>query len=425
MTRGGGEASSWDGRPAGRGRDGARLTTSSPVAALRRAASYPITRVYSAPASRADGGRDLSALPKAHLHLHFTGSMSPDTLSRVATSNGDLLDMLLDSSQIEFDAATPRGWGRFQRRYDLARRAVRSEQALRMIVTQAARDDATEGSRRMEIQVDPTSYAPFVDGLANALDIILDAARSASAETGVQVGVIVAASRVRHPLEARTLARLAGRHAGQRPGSVVGFGLNSDENAGDTAAFAPAFRIAERAGLPAMPHGGELRGPEHVRQVVEQLHPTRIGHGVRAVEDPRLLADMVDAGIAFEVCPTSNVHLGVYDRVADVPLRALVDAGARVVLGADDPLLFGSRLTDQYRLAREVFGFSDPDLADLARASLLASTALDADKVRWLAEVDAWLASPPGWHPHAAGATSLPTRGTLLAGGWRDGRPVD
>lgn len=380
--------------------------------------------------NRAELGRDLSALPKAHLHLHFTGSMSPDTLTRVATSNGDLLDMVLDSSQIEFDAATPRGWGRFQRRYDLARRAVRSEQALRMIVVSAARDDAAEGSRRMEIQVDPTSYAPFVDGLANALDIILDAARSASEETGVQVGVIVAASRVRHPLEARTLARLAARHAGQRPGSVVGFGLNSDENAGDTAAFAPAFRIAERAGLPGVPHGGELRGPEHVRQVVDQLHPSRIGHGVRAVEDPRLVDEMVAAGIAFEVCPTSNVHLGVYDRPADVPLRTLVEAGAQVVLGADDPLLFGLRLTDQYRLAREVFGFTDPELADLARASLLASTASDADKSRWLAEVDAWLSSPPVRPAHPRVATRFSGAGVLssvptAAGDRWDGRPVN
>ena len=91
------------------------------------------------------------------------------------------------------------------------------------------------------------------------------------------------------------------------------------------------------------------------------------------------------------MCPTSNVHLGVYEEEADVPLRRLVDAGATVALGADDPLLFLSRLTAQYELARTTLGFSDADLAGLARASITASLAAATDKIRWLAEVDAWL----------------------------------
>jgi adenosine deaminase len=113
---------------------------------------------------------------------------------------------------------------------------------------------------------------------------------------------------------------------------------------------------------------------------------------VRAAEDPRLLDDLVAAGVALELCPTSNVHLGVYQHQSDVPLRPLVDAGATVALGADDPLLFLSRLTDQYQLARDELGFSDDELADLARSSISASLASESDKATWLAEVDAWLA---------------------------------
>ena len=338
-------------------------------------------------------------MPKAHLHLHFTGSMSIESLRHL----GELAGMPLHESLVDADALlvplNERGWFRFQRLYDLARNVVNSEAAMRFIVSQAARDDAAEGSRRLELQVDPSTYAPFVGGLAPAIEIILDEAARASAETGVQVAIVVAASRVRHPLDARTIARLAARHAGAN--EVIAFGLSNNERAGTTADWAPAFRIARNAGLPGVPHAGELLGPSHVRQVVEHLRPARLGHGVRSAEDPRLLDELVNAGIALEVCPSSNVHLGVYRDVTDVPLRRLVDAGATVALGADDPLLFLSRLTDQYELARTRLGFSDAELARLAGASIRASLASEVDKQRWLTEVDAWLAAPDPGQPMA------------------------
>src|SRR5690606_6950821 len=141
--------------------------------------------------------------------------------------------------------------------------------------------------------------------------------------------------------------------------------LSNDERRGTTADFAPAFRIARDAGLMSVPHGGELLGPEHLEDVVEHLHPHRLGHGVRAAEDPALLERVVEAGVGLEVCPASNASLGVVEQAADVPLRRLVDAGAQIALGADDPLLFGSRLLDQYETAREI-GFDDAEIADLA-----------------------------------------------------------
>ena len=107
----------------------------------------------------------------------------------------------------------------------------------------------------------------------------------------------------------------------------------------------------------------------------EELGAGRIGHGVRSVEDPDLLARIVDKGVGLEVCPASNVALGVYRAAVDVPLRQLYEAGARIALGADDPLLFGSRLADQYQIARDAHDFSDVELADLARSSVGMSTA--------------------------------------------------
>jgi adenosine deaminase len=337
--------------------------------------------------------RDLATLPKAHLHLHFTGSLRPSTLAELAAKHGIRLPETLRHHHLLRLTPDERGWFRFQRLYDAARACVRDADDMRRIVQEAAEDDAAEGSGWLEMQVDPTSYAPFVGGLTPALEIVLDAARTASATTSCQVAIVVAASRVRHPLDARTLARLAARHAGDGPGEVVGFGLSNDERRGTTEEFAPAFAIAARAGLASMPHSGELLGPDHVRTTLGALHPDRLGHGVRAAEDPAVLDHIVRSGIGLEVCPASNVALGVYPTPEAVPLRKLVDAGARIALGADDPLLFGPRLLAQYEIARSVHHFTDTELASLARSSVEMSRApLDLRK-RLLAGIDDWLAS--------------------------------
>ena len=354
----------------------------------------PAVPNLTAPRPTPPGRRDLAALPKAHLHLHFTGAMRPTTMVEMARAQGVRLPphlLHIDAASMPADG---RGWFRFQRAYDSARHLVHSEAAMRRLIREAAEDDAAEGSVRMEIQADPTSYAPYVGGITPALEIIIDEARSASHDTGVDIGVIVAASRMKHPLDARTLARLAASFAGDGPGDVVAFGLSNDERVGSTASFAPAFRIARRAGLVGVPHGGELLGPSSVREVVSTLAPARLGHGVRTSEDPDLLKAVVDAGIALEVCPTSNVHLGVYTDFSQVPLPTLLSAGATVALAADDPLLFRSRLVAQYEVARDVFGLSDEALADLARSSIDASLASPTRKAAWKADIDAWLATP-------------------------------
>jgi adenosine deaminase len=310
-----------------------------------------------------------------------------------------LPDSLRGAHPPELRATDERGWFRFQRLYDVARSVLRGEDDVRRLVLEAAQDEAAEGSGWLEIQVDPTSYAARLGGLTPTLEIVLDAARVASVATGVGLGVVVAANRTRHPLDARTLARLAARYAGR---GVVGFGLSNDERRGRAEDFAPAFRIAERAGLLAVPHGGELAGPASVAACLDALGARRIGHGVRAADDPALVERLASAGTTLEVCPMSNVRLGVFDRPQDVPLLALREAGVRVALGADDPLLFGSRLVEQYALARDCLGLDDAALAELARDSVRGSAAPDEVRARLLAGIDDWLATP---------AVAAPVRG--------------
>ena len=335
--------------------------------------------------------RPIRSLPKAHLHLHFTGSMRHATLLELAERDGIALpDSLVEDWPPRLSAADEKGWFRFQRLYDVARSVLRTEDDVRRLVREAAEDDVRDGGRWLEIQVDPSGYAARFGGITAFTELVLDCVRDASERTGLQMAVVIAANRTRHPMDARTLARLAAQYAGR---GVVGFGLSNDERRGRTADFAPAFRIAERAGLALVPHGGELLGPASVRSCLDDLHADRLGHGVRSAEDPDLLSRVVDAGVALEVCPVSNVSLGVYSDPSSLPLPELMAAGATIALGADDPLLFGSQLAGQYATVRAAHDLDDDDLAGLARSSFAASRAPEDLRRQWLVEVDDWLAS--------------------------------
>jgi adenosine deaminase len=336
--------------------------------------------------------RPLAALPKAHLHLHFTGSMRHSTLVELAIRHGIRLPpALTEDWPPQLSGTDERGWFRFQRLYDAARSVLRTRADVHRLLTETAQDERADGSAWLEIQVDPSGYAARFGGLTAVLELVLDAAAAARAATGVGIGVIVAANRTKHPLEARTLARLAVQYAGR---GVTGFGLSNDERRGPAREFAAAFRIAERGGLLLVPHGGELAGPASVAACLDDLRADRIGHGIRAAEDPALVKRLAAEGITCEVCPSSNVALGVAPEPALVPLRPLFEAGVPVALGADDPLLFGPRLAAQYEIARHVHGFSDAELADLARTSVLASVAPEPLRAGLLAGIDDWLAAP-------------------------------
>jgi adenosine deaminase len=336
--------------------------------------------------------RSLTALPKAHLHLHLTGAMRHATLVELAGHHGIRLPAALTQDwPPQLSGTDERGWFRFQRLYDMARSVLRTPADVRRLLTETAEDERDEGSRWLEIQVDPDGYAARFGGITAVLELVLDAAAAASHATGVGIGVIVAANRTKHPLEARTLARLAAQYAGR---GVTGFGLSNDERRGPAHDFAAAFRIAERGGLLLVPHGGELVGPGSVAACLDDLHADRIGHGIRAVEDPAVVKRLAAEGITCEVCPSSNVALGIATGPSEVPLRALFEAGVPVALGADDPLLFGPRLAAQYEIARNALGFSDAELADLARTSVLGSIAPEPLRARLLADIDDWLAVP-------------------------------
>lgn len=334
---------------------------------------------------------DLAALPKAHLHLHLTGAMRHATMVELAKRHKvSLPPALTQEWPPQLSTADERGWFRFQRLYDTARSVLKTRDDLYRLVREIADDEQVEGSGWLELQADPSGYAATYGGITAFTELLLDAARKAESATGVGIGVIIAANRTRHPLDARTLARLAAQYAGH---GVVGFGLSNDERRGPAKDFERAFRIAEQAGLLLAPHAGELVGPPSVAASHDALRANRIGHGVRSVEDPALVERLAAEGVTLEVCPASNVALGVAPAPTAVPVRTLFEAGVGIALGADDPLLFGPRLVSQYEIARDAHGFTPPELAQLARMSVHGSAAPAPVRSRLLDAIDAWQAA--------------------------------
>jgi adenosine deaminase len=168
------------------------------------------------------------------------------TLVELARTHGVRLPPALTQDwPPKLSGADERGWFRFQRLYDTARSVLRTPADVRRLVTETAEDERAEGSRWLEIQVDPSGYAGRFGGITAMTELVLDAAADAADATGVGIGVIIAANRTKHPLEARTLARLAAQYAGR---GVTGFGLSNDERRGPAHDFAPAFRIANGPG---------------------------------------------------------------------------------------------------------------------------------------------------------------------------------
>jgi adenosine deaminase len=327
-----------------------------------------------------DAARDLRSLPKAHLHLHLEGAMRRDTLQELADHYGLSASVDSDGSFASFIAL-----------YRAACEALRGPEDLDRLVHEIVADAAADGVAWVEISAwlgpSHAERLGVTDPEAN-LEILLDAGQRAAGELGVGVGFILSANRTRPPAEAAELARLAARYAGR---GVVGFGLADDETKGAADLFGEAFSIAREAGLLSVPHAGEHGGPESVRAALDVLGARRVMHGVRSAEDSALLRRLADEGITLDVCPTSNVVLRVVPTLAEHPLPALLEAGVRVTLNADDPLFFNSGVLAEYELARASFGVDDVTLARIAQTSIDSSGAPSHLKASSRMRISEWL----------------------------------
>lgn len=301
-----------------------------------------------------------AALPKAHLHVHLEAAMRESTLRQWCAEDGVEVPPLV--SYPDFT--------RFLDAYGVLIGLLHTPERVARLLDEVVADAAAQGVVALEYASIPEKAAAF-GSAEEALEFILPTAAEAGRRHGVWTGAIVSIDRGAGPDHAREAARLAARFADR---GVAAVGLVADERGNPVSAAAEAFAIARDAGLGVVPHAGELAGPEEVHAAIE-LGVDRIQHGVRAVEDPRVLDLLAARGTCLDVCPTSNVILGVAPSLEQHPLPRLLEAGVRCSIGADDPLLFGVDVVDEYVLAEERMGLAPERLAECARTSIEASFA--------------------------------------------------
>jgi len=326
--------------------------------------------------------RDLAALPKGHLHLHLEAGMDPALLAELCG---------------KYDMAVPeiRGYGSFaafSETYAAATQALRDRDDWERFADELCAEHAREGAVYMEPSFWAGNFADRFDSDESCWEYVMGVFRPAAAKHGITLRWMFALDRCQDDLA--TSIRLAKLAVALKDEGVVSFGLANDEVGHPPQDFVDAFRIAKEGGLLCTPHAGELEGPHFVKDSIDLLAADRIQHGVRSFEMPGLVEELAERGTTLDVCPTSNIMLSIFPSLEEHPLGRLLDAGVRCSVNADDPLLFGPGLLEEYQLCRESFGFDDERMAFIARCSITGGGAPDDVKASALAAIDAWLATP-------------------------------
>ena len=331
----------------------------------------------------------IAGLPKAELHVHHVGSASPRIVADLAARHPD--------SRVPADVEALRDFfvfddfPHFVRNYLAVVDLIRTPDDVRLLTYEVAAEMAAQQIRYGELTVTPYTSVREDLPLPAFLEAIEDARVAAErdfrlelrwifdipADFGIPAAELTAAAALDHDV----------------PG-IVGFGVGGSEVGFPRSMFTDQFARARAAGLHSVPHAGETTGPETIWDALHSLHAERIEHGIAAVHDERLLAHLVEHGIALDVCPTSNVALRVVPEIDQHPIRALVDAGVTVTVNTDDPPMFGTDLNAEYAIAARLLDLDEAGVADLARTAVRASFAGDATKARLLTEIDAYFLPP-------------------------------
>jgi len=317
-------------------------------------------------------------IPKAELHCHLEGSIAPALARELAARNGlDLPQGLFgaDGHYVLNDFLS------FLAAYDRVCTVLRTPRDFGDVIYSYLAGAAAEGAVYVEMFCSPErpamlgiSYEAWLEALEQGID-------RAGREFGIVGRIIITC--IRHLGSDRALAMVQ-RMVAERHPYVVGFGMGGDEAQFAPVDFAPAFRLARDKGYGCTVHAGEVVGPESVWAAIRDLPVTRIGHGVRSADDPALMKELVRRGTVLEVCPGSNIALGLYPDRAAHPLHRLIDAGVRVTLNSDDPPFFHTTLGTEYDKA----GLGESALRGIARTAIEASFADEETKRKLLKEIE-------------------------------------
>ena len=341
-----------------------------------RNACHPSGR--SAPRTREGIRMNLGTMPKVELHLHLEGAAPPAFIRTLADEKATRLDGVFDA---DGDYAYDDFW-HFLKVYEAATSVLTSPEDYARLTTAVLEESAAHGVIYSECFLSPD----FCGGrdVAAWREYLAAIQEAAAAVPGITLRGIVTPIRHFGPEKAREVARCAAETAGDW---IVGFGIGGDEKAGEPRDFAWSFDFAREAGLRLTAHAGEWRGPESVESALT-LGVERIGHGVRAIEDPALVARLAEDGIVLETCPGSNVALGIYEDWRAHPVARLREAGVKVTVSTDDPPFFHTTMTREFERLSEDLGWGEDDLAALNRTAAEAAFCDEATRAKILKRLE-------------------------------------
>ena len=337
----------------------------------------------------------MHALPKVDLHRHLEGSLRLETLAEIAEEHGiDLPSYNIEQLRpyVQFTDEEP-GFQRFLEKFKLLRRFYTTREAVKRVAYEAVADAATDNVKYLELRFSPSALAHTQSfSLYEVTEWVIEAAEQAQADTGVLARLLCTV--VRH--DGHDLARQVIEVAiAYRDRGIVGVDLAGDEVHYPAASFAPLFKRAADYGLGITVHAGEAGGAANVREAIELLQAQRIGHGIRSIEDSRVVQLLRQRNVALEICPTSNLQTGVVDNFGLHPLRDLYVLGVNVTINTDDPSVSDTSLTDEYMVAILGLGLNLRDLRRCTRNSIRAAFLPPETKRQLetsiLSEFDAWL----------------------------------
>lgn len=317
---------------------------------------------------------------KVDLHCHIEAAARPDVVrAHAARHHVDVSRLFTPDNRFAWH-----DFASFLKAYDIAASAFRTPEDFADLAEDYFVEAAREGLIYGEIFASIDHAAAVGLSARGYLEGLTTGIARANARTGVEGRVIVVAIRHLGAARAVEVARETTRHLDL----VVGFGIAGEERMHHPRDFAPAFDIAREAGLSITAHAGEWGGPDSVAAALDYLKPSRIGHGVRAIEDMALVRRLADEGIVLEVCPGSNLALGLYpDRVAH-PFGRLRAAGVKVTLAVDDPPWFDTTIGAEYAEMARALNLCGADMKAITRTAIEAAFCDPATKARLLARLD-------------------------------------